>query len=617
MKRFVNAVLVMTFILVLVSETGWAKKNIFQSLLKIYTTYEEVNMLMWLTGDIKAEKRFGQEVKWIIQLTNKQDKNPETNRWVSSVFERVKAQFRDRGLNYNITVLQGDTVNAFAIPGGSVFVYDGILKLVSSDDELAAVLAHELTHSERRHSLKQLRTSAAFQLLLQKAVKNQKDRDTWGQVAGALTMLKFSREDEDEADDIGQRRMFQAGFNPAAQVTLWEKFVQKFGKGGGVEQYFSSHPPSQSRVDNARKNLIKLQVPANANIPGAPVVPNVPAAPSVNLSYNILADVEENLLQNSSFETDLKKRGFPDAWDIREGKASMDSRESVTGKFSMVLLPESGIRPVRVVSEMISVNLKEKYVLRGWIKAQGAGQRANVGAEIYDRSKKLRGFVWPGLGGLATQASWQRFETVFEAGGNAAINFPKDAAFMRVILQAGPMSQGAVWFDDLNVKRGSNIAQKNYLGNGSFEIAAETGLPLGVSGTPEALSRDTTYFRVGYAALKLVGGKANETEASFDPVPMGEIKDGQQVQFSGQYSGNYQGKVKVIINLIKSSEINYERRLLEREFEIKPQIWQNMGGRFDVRLSPEEKSGPTSLQIEIAAPIPATGALWLDGFVMK
>ncbi|HQG29685.1 MAG TPA: M48 family metalloprotease, partial [Candidatus Ozemobacteraceae bacterium] len=282
-------------------------RNILGDLLKAYQTYEQVNMMLWLTGDTKAEKRVGQEMKWFINLTSKKYKDPEANRWVGSVFDRVKGQFRDRGFDYNITVLNDSTVNAFAIPGGNIYIYKGMLDFIGSDDELAAVLAHELAHAERRHSLKQLRQNAAFQLLLQKAVKSGRDRDTWGQVVGALTMLKFSRDDEYEADEIGQTRLTNAGFNPLGQVVLWEKFVQKFGKGEkGLMQYLSTHPPSQDRVEKAKSRLVSLAPGSSTALSAAPGVPATQlAAADLTLSFNILSDTPENLLQNSSFETDL------------------------------------------------------------------------------------------------------------------------------------------------------------------------------------------------------------------------------------------------------------------------------------------------------------------------
>ncbi|MBI3037438.1 M48 family metalloprotease, partial [bacterium] len=431
MRKIICCGLVVFFLLGAFPRESFGK-NILQDIFKIYQTYENVNMLLWLTGDVKAEKRFGEEVKWFINLTNKKEKNPELNRWVHSIFDRVKAQYRDRGMNYNITILKGGDVNAFAIPGGSIFVYRGMLDFVGSDDELAATLAHELAHAERRHSLQQLRTNVAFQLLLEKAVNNRRDRDTWGQLVGALTLLQFSREHEDESDDIGQKKMAAAGFDPSAQVVLWEKFVQKFGKGEkGILTYLSTHPPSQSRVENARKNLKNM---------------NLPERKDFSLSYNVLHDEQQNLIQNGSFETDLRKKGFPDSWEAKDGTVNVSTEEALTGRNSLRLFSDILMRQVRVVSELISINPAEKYAISGWLKTENGNQKASVGAEIFDKSKRLRGYIWPAMQSAPVSTKWEKFQGSFESGPDGRKNFPKDAAFMRIILQSGPLSKGSVWF---------------------------------------------------------------------------------------------------------------------------------------------------------------------------
>lgn len=125
---------VLLFLLLAGFATPLEARNLLGDLFKAYNTYREVNMLLWLTGDVNAEKRFGEELKWIINLTNRKESDPETKRWVYTVFDRVKAQFRSRGFDYNITILQGNDVNAFAIPGGNIYVYRGMLNFVRSDD---------------------------------------------------------------------------------------------------------------------------------------------------------------------------------------------------------------------------------------------------------------------------------------------------------------------------------------------------------------------------------------------------------------------------------------------------------------------------------------------------
>jgi len=596
---YVIAALAVLFFLQSKTQAG----NILGDIINIYTKYEQANMMMWLAGDTKAEKRFGEEIKWYINLTNKKTKDPETNRWVHSIFDRVKTQFRDRGFDYNITVLEGSTVNAFAIPGGNVYVYKGMLDFVGSDDELAAVLAHELTHSEKRHSLKQLRQSTVFQLLLDKAVKNKRDRDSWGQLVGALTSLKFSRQDEDEADDIGQKKMFTAGFDPAAQVLLWQKFTDKFGKGEkGLLQYLSSHPPSQERVENARRNLTGMKMPEHKDF---------------GLSFNIMSDAKENLLQNSSFETDLAKKGYPDAWTIRDGKSCFSQSESVTGKNSLELTSASNMEQVRVVSELIPINTNEKYILAGWTKSTDGKQKASVGAELYDKAKRLRGFIWPILSSLSLPNAWTKFEGVFESGNVSAKNFQKDTAFMRIALQNGPLSKGSIWFDALELRRSTAIPPKNYLPNGDFEIVGKDNLPEGVNGTPNALSRDIERFKTGYSSLCIKGREGVETQMEFSPISISEFKDGQILQCSFHFCGSPEIKARLLIELLDEAGNQLSKRLIEKEFKTKADIWQAISLKTEFRLQPEEKKLAKTISVKVIGAIPATGKLWLDGFILR
>ncbi|MFZ2959573.1 MAG: M48 family metallopeptidase [Candidatus Ozemobacteraceae bacterium] len=621
----------------LATSTGFAG-NILGDLFKVYQAYEQVNMMLWLTGDSKAERRFGEEVKWFINLTNKKEKDPEANRWVHSVFDRLKPHFRERGFDYNITVLQGNEVNAFAIPGGSVFIYKGMLSFVNSDDELAAVLAHELTHSEKRHSLKQLRISTAFQLLLQAAVKNQRDRETWGQVVGALTSLQFSREHEQEADDQGQRKMFAAGFDPSAQVLLWEKFVQKFGKGeNGILKYLNTHPPSVERVAAARARLVEFKVPEKRDF---------------GLSYNILSDVLENLVQNGSFESDVNKKGYPDAWTAKEGKSGPTNVCAVTGRTSLMLTAEQQMRPVRVVSEMIGVDLKARLVLHGYSRSEDGTQKASVGAEVYDAKKRLRGFIWPVTSAGKVGTTWTEFTGVFTGGTETGKSLPPDAAFIRILLQNGPLSKGNVYFDDLTLRhegtKGNANGLDNMLAEGDFERPGESGMPAGVTGTTvttgltgatgqpgaagaagsteatavtettKLVTRDLVRFKTGYASARLAANTASaETELEFAPLPLDRFKDGQSYQISWHFCGSGEIKMRLLIELLDEAGNPLARRLLDREFTTKPDLWQSTATKFEYKLTEPERKAAKSAAVLFVGVMPAGASVWIDGVVMR
>ncbi|MBF0544433.1 MAG: M48 family metallopeptidase [Candidatus Riflebacteria bacterium] len=604
-SKFSKTCLILFFLLLSASSPLFGG-NLLGTLFSFYQTYQDVNMLLWLSGDIKAEKRFGEQAKWFINLTNKKEKNPETNRWVSSVFERLKPHFRDLGLNYNVTVIQGNEVNAFAIPGGSIFVYTGILKLVTSDDELAAVLAHELSHAERRHSLQILRTNAAFQLLLQKAVKNKNDRNTWGQVVGALTSLQFTREHEIEADTMGQERMARAGFNPAAQVLLWEKFVQKFGTGDkGLLKYLGTHPPSQERVERARRGLAKLQVAEQKDF---------------SLSVNILANTKENLLQNSSFESDVKNINFPDAWTIKEGKSYPTSEVSLTGKKSLCLCAENQVKSVRVVSEWIPVSTSESYLLTGWMRSQDGSQKGSVGAEIYDKKKKLLGFIWPVVSKAPVSNNWTPFEGVFQPGSDKMKNLPPDTAFIKILLQNGPISSGEIWFDDLRLKKTATKDEPNLITDGDFEYTEGNGSPSGINGTTDSIARDLEKFRTGYASLLISPPIEKDIEIEFKPISTKDIPEKKNFKISWSYMGSDSINAQIKINSIQDGGklLNLsEKKLLEKEFVAKPNLWENNSADFEFNLSNEERQRINSFSVKICTHMKEGQKLWLDNFVMR
>ncbi|MBF0501205.1 MAG: M48 family metallopeptidase [Candidatus Riflebacteria bacterium] len=605
-QSMIRSFLSITLILVcvcLTASTAYAG-NLLGDLFKVYQTYEQANMMLWLTGDAKAEKRFGEEVKWFINLTNKKYKNPEANRWVHSVFDRLKPQFRERGFDYNITLLEGKEVNAFAIPGGSVFIFKGILDFVSSDDELAAVLAHELTHSEKRHSLKQLRMSTSFEILLQAAVKNKRDRETWGQVVGALTGLQFTREHEEEADAIGQRKMFAAGFDPSAQVMLWEKFVQKFGKGEqGLLKYLGTHPPSIERVAAARKRLAEFKVPEKK---------------SFALSYNILSDTQENLIQNGSFETDINKKGYPDTWAMIEGKSGTTTDMPYSGKTALFLDAEQPMRPVRVCSELISVDPKVPLVLRGKVRSYDGTQKASVGAEVYDSKKRLRGFVWPVMSAGKVGTSWTEFTGSFKGGTESGKSLPPDTAFIRILLQNGPLSKGNVYFDDLTLQHEGAKGADNILAEGDFEHSGENGFPAGVTGTPGLVTRDLTRCKTGYASAHIAGNAGGaETILEFAKLPPERFKDGQAYQISWHYCGSAEIKARLVIEMRNEAGNALTRRLVDHEFTAKPNLWEASSTKFEFKPTDQEKHVLKSICVRFTGAIPAGASIWVDGVILR
>lgn len=151
-----------------------------------------------------------------------------------------------------------DTVNAFALPGGKVGVYTGLLRLASSDDEVATVIGHEIAHVTARHGAERMSQGilvAAGGLVLDSSTQGRKNHDLmlagYGLLAGG-GMLAFSRSHESEADYIGIRYAAKAGYDPRAAITFWQK-MEKQASGGRMPVFLSTHPSHERRISDLQR----------------------------------------------------------------------------------------------------------------------------------------------------------------------------------------------------------------------------------------------------------------------------------------------------------------------------------------------------------------------------
>lgn len=573
-------------------------KNVFGQILNAYQKYQEVNMTLWLVGDVGAEKRFGKELQFWLNLTNKHESDPKVVSYVRSIFDRLVPHFKNHGMKYSLHVIRNNTANAFVIPGGHVYVYTGLLNMVSSDDELAAVISHELAHAEKRHSLKNFRASTAAVALLNAAVKNRKDRETWGALVSALTLMKFSRTQEDEADDIGQFRLASAGFNPAAQVSLWEKFLKRFGDQKGLEQYLSSHPPSSQRIQNARNNLAKM------NIAEKTVFAN---------TRNLLSAERQNLLGNGSFEK--ISDGQVPGWQTAEGRAQISTEFAVTGQHSLQLISDERMSVTRVVSDFIPADPSSDFVISGWLRSADGTQNAAIGLELYDAGKRLRDRVWAVRKSSAVPAQPIAFEMRLANTQNLRV-FAPNTAFMRIVLQAGLVSRGSVWFDDLRLRNSNTSDPVNLLAAGDFEMRGTGQAPGGVRVISGNMATDYSRVSSGYAALKIVGTGA-ESSFAFVPLPVGQLKPGQMLAGSFYFNADQPVKGKVVAELVDAAGNALARRLVDLDFAADKDVWAGTSFAFKFELQPEETGRAVALQIRVISAVPVGASLWLDNFVLR
>lgn len=170
--------------------------------------------------------------------------------------------------SWEFNLVKDPQVNAFCMPGGKIVVYEGLMKLVSSDDELAVVLGHEVAHAVAKHSnermSQQLLAQYGAQVLGQAlSEKSAAVQNLAGQVYGVGAqygmMLPFSRKHESEADYIGLILMTIAGYNPDVALNFWRKMSANGG--GQVPEFMSTHPSDARRISDIAKEIpaIKAQ----------------------------------------------------------------------------------------------------------------------------------------------------------------------------------------------------------------------------------------------------------------------------------------------------------------------------------------------------------------------
>ena len=189
---------------------------------------------------------------------------PGLQDYVKGVGERLAVQSERSDLPFRFKVLDTEVINAFALPGGYVYVTRGILARMSSEDELAAVVGHEIAHVAARHGAARLSRSIAAELLLGLgAMLNPDLVQNYGDLVGAglgLAFLGYSRGQEEEADTLGLEYAQRAGYNPRGAIKLFKMFLtMQDHEPGKMERWLLSHPPTQERLDFAQGVLAEYQ----------------------------------------------------------------------------------------------------------------------------------------------------------------------------------------------------------------------------------------------------------------------------------------------------------------------------------------------------------------------
>ncbi|EMR02533.1 M48 family metallopeptidase [Cesiribacter andamanensis] len=168
---------------------------------------------------------------------------------VGHILESGQVRYRDE-FNWTVYIIQDDnTLNAFATPGGYIYVYTGLIKYLDKEDDLAGVLGHEIAHADLRHSTRQLQKMYGLNLLLNLAFGDGGTAEQiMGQIVGNLTALSFSREYEREADMRSVEYLAATNYECDATKSFFIKLREAEDQSGQVPTFLSTHPNPENRI---------------------------------------------------------------------------------------------------------------------------------------------------------------------------------------------------------------------------------------------------------------------------------------------------------------------------------------------------------------------------------
>jgi predicted Zn-dependent protease len=168
---------------------------------------------------------------------------------------------RAKNWRWEVNLLGSKDLNAFCMPGGKIAFFYGILsQLQLSDGEVATIMGHEMAHALREHARERMGKTAATRIgasVLSAFLGLGNTGDALLNMGGQLLTLKFSREDESEADVVGMELAARAGFDPAAGVSLWQKMMN--AAKGAPPQFLSTHPAGETRIKDIQAKLPRVQ----------------------------------------------------------------------------------------------------------------------------------------------------------------------------------------------------------------------------------------------------------------------------------------------------------------------------------------------------------------------
>jgi predicted Zn-dependent protease len=175
------------------------------------------------------------------------------------------ADLRNTPWKFSFDVIDSKQVNAFALPGGPTFIYSGLLDKLETEDELAGIMGHEMTHVLKEHWAQQYASTQKRQLgigLLLGILRANRVWQNVGSIVDLMESTKYSRKEESQADDGGFDMMTRVGYNPAGLADVFRMFQRQKNSGASIP-FLASHPSDSARIAHIENRVHAM----NTNFP--------------------------------------------------------------------------------------------------------------------------------------------------------------------------------------------------------------------------------------------------------------------------------------------------------------------------------------------------------------
>jgi len=223
----------------------------------------DINKGSWNLYSLEREIKLGHQLAAGVEASSNLLRDPAVEGYVDDLVQLL-VRNSDARMPFTVRIIDSDELNAFALPGGFLYVNTGLLLEAQTEAELAGVLAHEIAHVTARHATKQATKATIFQwatipLIFVGGPVGYGIQQAMG-LAVPLTFLKFKRNAEREADFLGLQYTYHAGYDPVALVDFLERLKER-DKEGRLAKIFSTHPMTKDRIKRAQKGIAQVLPP--------------------------------------------------------------------------------------------------------------------------------------------------------------------------------------------------------------------------------------------------------------------------------------------------------------------------------------------------------------------